>query len=139
MKIIEILRFIIKENILNSKDIVAKTEQFFPIMLNLIKQYDLNNMLHNQIIKIIEIALTEPEGSLLNRAVLSNDVLINFISSEWEEDKKIKAGDSKYKYRRGYIAHVINLCVKLRQLSSGNSAIKSLIEGKKLIIKVPLL
>ena len=47
MKIIEILRFIIKENILNSKDIVAKTEQFFPIMLNLIKQYDLNNMLHN--------------------------------------------------------------------------------------------
>ena len=47
MKIIEILRFIVKEDILNSKELVAKTPNFFPILLNLVKQYDMNNILHN--------------------------------------------------------------------------------------------
>lgn len=59
LKIIEILRFIIKENVLNSKDIVAKSDKFFPILLNLVKEYDMNNMLHNEVMRIIDIALTE--------------------------------------------------------------------------------
>ena len=43
-------------------------------------------------------------------------MLLDFISAEWDEDKKIKAGESVYKYRKGYIAHVINLCIRLREL-----------------------
>jgi hypothetical protein len=53
IKIIEILRFILKENILNTKDIVAKTDAFFPIIIALFRQYPLNNLLHNEIIKIL--------------------------------------------------------------------------------------
>lgn len=83
----------------------------------------MNNVLHNEVIKIIDIALTEPEGSALNNSVLADDVLLDFISAEWEEDKKIKAGDSIYKSRKGYIAHVINLSVRLRQLAEKNKNI----------------
>ena len=129
MKIIEILRFIMKEDVLNSKELVAKTDNFFPILFNLVKQYDMNNMLHNEVIKILEIALSEPEDSLLNKAVLKEQVLVNFIAEEWQEDKKIKAGDSVYKSRKGYIAHVINLCVRLRELGETNQQIKTMVEG----------
>ena len=59
LKIIQILRFVIKQNVLNSKDIVAKSDKFFPILLNLVKEYEMNNMLHNEVMKIIDIALTE--------------------------------------------------------------------------------
>lgn len=47
VKIIEILRYILKENILSSKDIVAVKVNFFPTLFELVKKYDMNNMLHN--------------------------------------------------------------------------------------------
>lgn len=122
------MRFIIKEDVLNSKEIVAKTENFFPTLFNLVKQYEMNNMLHNEVIKILETSLTEKEDSPLNKAVLRDNILLNFLNEEWQEDGKIKAGDSVYKYRKGYIAHVINLCVRLRELSESNENIKKLIE-----------
>jgi hypothetical protein len=137
MKIIEILRFIIKEDVLNSKEIVAKTDNFFPTLLKLINQYDMNNVMHNEIIRILDTALGEGEDSPLNQAVLSNDTLLNFISEEWAEDKKIKAGDSVYKFRKGYIAHVINLCVKLRELSETNANIKKLVESTPVSMQIP--
>lgn len=108
------MRFIIKEDVLNSKEIVAKTDNFFPTLFNLVKNYELNNMLHNEVIKILETSLTEKEDSPLNKAVLRDSVMLDFLSEEWLEDSKIKAGDSVYKYRKGYIAHVINLCLRLR-------------------------
>ena len=80
LKIIEILRFIIKEDVLNSKEIVAKTNTFFPTLFNLVKQYEMNNMLHNEVIKILETSLTEKEDSPLNKAVLRDNVLLNFLN-----------------------------------------------------------
>ena len=77
--------------------------------------------------KIIDIALTETEGAPLKEAVLRDNVLLNFIVHECEEDKKIKAGHSIYDSRKGYIAHVVNLSVKLRELSSGSASIKNLV------------
>jgi hypothetical protein len=53
LKIVEILRFVLKESILNSKDVIAKKEEFFPILLNLFKNYEMNNVLHNEIVKIL--------------------------------------------------------------------------------------
>jgi len=40
--------------------------------------------------------------------------LLNFIVREASDDVKIRSGDSVYKTRKGYIAHLINLCIKLR-------------------------
>lgn len=129
IKIIEILRFVLKENIINTREIVAKTDSFFPILINLFREYPLNNLLHNEIIKIIEIALTEGESSSLNAAILKDNILLNFISEEVEEDKKIKAGASVYKARKGFIAHLINLAMKLREVAETNPAVKRVIEG----------
>ncbi len=84
IKIIEILRFILKENILNTKDIVGNTDNFFSILLNLMREYPMNNLLHNEISKIIETALTEPENTLLNKAILKDNILLNFIRDEAE-------------------------------------------------------
>jgi len=58
LKIIEIIRFILRDNVLQAKDIVAKTDNFFPTIFNLMKTYEMNNVLHNEIIRILETALT---------------------------------------------------------------------------------
>jgi hypothetical protein len=96
----------------------------------------MNNVLHNEVIKIVEIALGEEEKSPLNNAVLADNVLLKFIHGEAEEDKKIKAGDSVYKFRKGYIAHIINLCIKLKDLSQKNENVKKLTESNSLLIQL---
>lgn len=60
MKIVEILRFTLKENILEAKEIIGGKTRFFPILFSLTKKYSMNNLLHNEIIKILDIALAEP-------------------------------------------------------------------------------
>lgn len=40
----------------------------------------MNNVLHNEVIKILEIALTELEGTPLNDSVLRDDLLLKFVS-----------------------------------------------------------
>lgn len=47
VKIVEVLSFIIRENILNSREIVSRQSQFFPTFINLVKNYQMNNILHN--------------------------------------------------------------------------------------------
>lgn len=47
IKIVEILKFILKENILNAKDIIGGNKNFFPILFSLMKKYSMNNLLHN--------------------------------------------------------------------------------------------
>lgn len=89
----------------------------------------MNNVLHNEAMKIIETALTEAEGSPLKEAILREDVLLNFIVEECEEDKKIKAGDSVYGSRKGYIAHVVNLSVKMKELAENSPSIKNVTES----------
>lgn len=137
LKIVEILRYIVKENILNTKEIVARKDNFFPTLIKLMKEYQLNNLLHNEIIKIVETALTEPENSTLNAAVLKDNILNAFIIEEAAEDKKIKAGESTYRFRKGYISHIINLALKLKELADKNATIKKAIDSKQLSTQPP--
>ena len=58
MKIIEILRFILKENIMNVREIIGNSTIFLPTLFTLMKEYSMNNLLHNEIIKILDIALS---------------------------------------------------------------------------------
>ena len=132
VKIVEIIRFILKENILNSREIVAKSENFFPTLIRLVREYQWNNLLHNEVMKIVEVALTEAEESPLNVSLLKDGILSKFILEETQEDRKIKAGDSVYKSRKGYIAHVTNLALKMRELAEKNNKVKEVVEGKGL-------
>lgn len=66
--------------------------------------------------KIVDVALEEQEGSPLNESILRNDNLVNFIAKEAQEDTQIRRGEAVYRSRKGYIAHLINLCLKLRKL-----------------------
>lgn len=58
MKIIEILRFILKENIMNVREIIGNSTIFLSTLFTLMKEYSMNNLLHNEIIKILDIALS---------------------------------------------------------------------------------
>jgi hypothetical protein len=53
MNIVEIISFVLKENILNARELAASESKFFPILLNLCKNYQDNNVLHNEIVKIV--------------------------------------------------------------------------------------
>lgn len=90
VKIVEIIRVIIKENILNTRQIVASKANFFPLLYKLMQNYERNNSLHNEITKIIEMALVENENSVMNISLLKDNSLFNFIAKELEEDRRIK-------------------------------------------------
>lgn len=85
--------------------------------MNLFKEYPMSSMLHNEIVKIIDIALTDSEKTPLNSAILRGNVLISFIKEEVEEDQRIRKGDSVYKSRKGFIAHLINIASKMKEVA----------------------
>lgn len=47
MKIVEIMSFVLKENVLNTRELAASETEFFSILFNLCKNYQYNNVLHN--------------------------------------------------------------------------------------------
>lgn len=63
MKIVEIMSFVLKENVLNTRELAAQESEFFTILFNLCRRYQYNNVLHNEVVKIVDIALNEPEDS----------------------------------------------------------------------------
>jgi hypothetical protein len=69
MKIMEIISFALKENILNSRELVACETKFFPVLFTLCKNYQYNNVLHNDVVRIVEVALNEPEDSKFLKSV----------------------------------------------------------------------
>lgn len=101
----------------------------FVLLLKLFREYPLSSLLHNEIIKILEIALTEEPSSPLNKAILKDNFLLNFIKEEVEEDVKIRSGTSVYKSRKGFIAHLINIASKLKEIAETNPSLKNTIEG----------
>ncbi len=66
---------------------------FFIILIKLLQSFDKNNILHNEVYKIFEHVLKEPEQnqSALQELLLNEEnVLLNFIVLEAENDKKAK-------------------------------------------------
>jgi hypothetical protein len=122
--------------VLNSKEIIAKSEGFFKIIIGLMRGYQMNNMLHNEVMKIIDIALAEKEGSAINDAVLGDNLLVGFMVEEAEEDRRIKTGESTYQHRKGFIAHIVNLAMRMKELAEGNRNIKKTVESKSTVMQV---
>ena len=68
-----------KNNLLGAQEVVSKTDNFFSVLLNLLREYPLNNMMHSEVMKIIENALAQPSDSVLNKAILRDGTLLTFI------------------------------------------------------------
>ena len=58
IKIIEIINFILKADILEFRNIVGENSELFPVVFNLCKNYEMNNILHNEVLKMIELAVS---------------------------------------------------------------------------------
>lgn len=114
MKIVEIMSFVLKENILSARELAASESEFFPILFSLCKNYQYNNILHNEVVKIVEIALNEPENSPFLQTLLKEDLFLKFLVLETEEDQKIRAGSGTQKSRKGYIGHLVAICRKVQ-------------------------
>lgn len=98
---------------------ISQVPDFFSILIKLLELFENNNILHNEIYRIFESILREPEqnGSALQELLLNDEnVLLKFILSEAEKDKKLKTNE-KHTKRKGYIGHVINLCKLINQIT----------------------
>ncbi len=47
MKIVEIIAFVLRENIFSTRELAAAEPEFFPVLFNLCRNYQYNNVLHN--------------------------------------------------------------------------------------------
>ena len=111
---------------------IANVPDFWSILIKLLQSFDNNNILHNEIYKIFESVLKEPEQnrSALQELLLNDEnVLLKFIVFEAENDKKAKSSE-KYTRRRGFIAHVINLCKLIEELGSNTLINQRIRKGK---------
>ena len=52
----------------------------------------MNNVLHNEVVKILEITFNQPADAALLKSLIENDILLNFLVKEYKEDATIKAG-----------------------------------------------
>jgi len=86
VKILEIFSFILKENILEARDTIGKKEDFFTILFELCRNYDMNNVLHNEVVRIVDIAMSLPTDAAFQKCLLQNSVLLNFLTKEYKED-----------------------------------------------------
>lgn len=53
VKIVEIMSFVLKQNIFRCQDLAAEESEFYPTLFRLCQNYQLNNVLHNEVVKII--------------------------------------------------------------------------------------
>jgi hypothetical protein len=94
----------------------------------------MNNILHNEVLKIITIALEEKVDSPFQSCLLEGEMLLNFIKEEAEEDLKIRAGNGKQRNRKGYIGHVISICRSIQKNATKNSVLDLMSESKRYFI-----
>jgi hypothetical protein len=69
MKIVEILFLSARENILNFREMLGAEPKFFQVVLGLCRSHPYNNILHNEVSRILELVLREPEDSKLLKSV----------------------------------------------------------------------
>lgn len=58
--------------------------------------------------------------------------LLKFLTDETDEDVKIKAGAGPQKARKGYIAHIVQICKKMQECAETNKHINKIVESSLL-------
>lgn len=101
----------------------------------------MNNILHNEILKMIELAISANNNapSPFLQAVLcmiiqlvGDDLLLNFICEEAQEDMRIRSGGANRRTRKGYIGHIITICQRLLERAPENDVVRELTESRSL-------
>lgn len=67
-------------------------------------------------------------------------MLLNFIKEQYEEDEKIRGGESARKVRKGYIGHIIEICQKIVIKSQENTLLQEkFMQSTSIMIQNPSL
>lgn len=111
VRLVESLFFLIKFDLFNIQSVVTNTP-FFQRLFQLVKEYELNNVLHNEIVKIVHfiLELEEPQHLLVN--LFEEGKLIEFLHSESIVDDELMAkvqAREKGACRKGYLGHIVKI------------------------------
>jgi hypothetical protein len=130
IKLIESLFFLIKFDFFNIQTIVPQSS-FFERLLQLIKEYEMNNVLHNEVVKILHYILDLEENHPLITNLFEQGRLINFLYEQTLEDEKILErihNKEKGVCRKGYLGHIVKIGQMIR--NSSNPQIINYLSGK---------
>lgn len=73
VKIIEILEFILKENLIGAREMFAAKDNAFSTLFELCRNYELNNVLHNEVVKLVSLSFDD-QG--LSQAVIHSTYIL---------------------------------------------------------------
>lgn len=129
IKLIECLFFLIKFDFFNIQTVVPQTP-FFARLLQLMREYEMNNVLHNEVVKILHFMLELEENNPLITNLFEEGHLISFLSEQTLEDDAILAkiqAKEKGACRKGYLGHIVKIGQMLS--SSTNPQIVGYLNG----------
>lgn len=132
IKLIECLFFLIKFDFFNIQTVVPQTP-FFERLLQLMREYEMNNVLHNEVVKILHFMLELEENHPLLTNLFVQGKLIAFLNEQTLEDEAILAkiqAKEKGACRRGYLGHIVKIGHMLS--NSTNPQIIGYLNGKLL-------
>lgn len=111
LKLIELLIIALKAN---NKSIQAKLAQsgFIETLLELFLRFEFNNMLHNQVEKVIAFVI---EGNYedLRVSLFEKADVLSFIINASNQSEYVMAGKHKRKIRKGYMGQIVRLSNKI--------------------------
>lgn len=122
----------LKYDLFSLKTAVPETK-FFERLFALMRQYHMNNVLHNEIVKIISFVLETDEGTSLLPNLFNEGRFIDFLFEESEKDTKIQEellSGKRGITRKGYIGHIVKLGQILKKLTTNKASLPTFDEDK---------
>ena len=81
MKMVEMLNYMLKEDLMLSRDIIVKKQMLWPNIIRIFRKYPMNNILHNDIVKLFDICFVIECDELL-WGLVNEDLLLKFMVEE---------------------------------------------------------
>lgn len=119
IKLVESLFFLVKFDFYSIQTTVPES-QFFQQLLHLTKEYELNNVLHNEVVKIITFVLELEQPNPLVNSLFEEAGLLDFLYQQVLEDEALQtkiAQKERGVCRKGYIGHIVKIGQLLLKLS----------------------
>lgn len=81
IKMVEILNYMLKEDLMLSRDIIVKKQMLWHNIIQIFQKYPMNNILHNEIVKLFDICFAIECEELL-WGLLNEDMFLKFVVQE---------------------------------------------------------
>jgi len=129
LRIVEMVLNIIRLNVHDVSLELAK-KGVFKALMDLMVQYEWNNMLHNFVEKIL-VSTLESEFHDVRDKLLNESDLLGFLAANTEEVNYTMPNAQKRKLRRGYLGQITRIAKLLERLGEVDTTIKEYLNNDK--------